>query len=529
LVVVSEFDNVAGHAFISYVREDSAHADRLQQVLEAAGVRVWRDTVDLWPGDDWRQRIRHAITDNALIFIACFSHNSISRKVTFQNEELSLAVEQLRLRPPGEPWLIPVRFDDCDIPDITIGNGRTLTSIQRADLFGDRADEGTVQLVRAVLRILSPNPNPIPVLSPNPSPIPGISDADPRRLRAAVLESIHRDPVESEGQVDTTALISDSTTKIIQPESATGSLARRELRIDILGSRESGKTTYIAALDLALARMADNWTLRGANEATEHFLTNATMMLAGGHFPYATPLGEQTVLNFLIEGDAARTHLDSPPAQVKPVRLALSLVDFSGEFSLGGPYGPPRPDAVQARLPYLAQSDGIIIFFDPVTEYEYHKQLDYYDRLRRILLALSDFSNTPDARLPQRVAVCATKLDDPFVYNKAVDGGHIQAADGTNLMPRVRHERARRFFRDLCTATNNADLVMAILEHYFDPARIRYFAISSIGFYISPETGRFDSSDFNNRSFDRKKGQKIRGRVRPVDVIAPLLWLADLQ
>src|SRR5271169_6058406 len=102
---------LVGHAFVSYVREDSLQVDRMQRVLEARGVRVWRDTADLWPGEDWRAKIRHAITDNALVFIACFSRNSILRQKSYQREELSLAIEQMRLRSPDEPWLIPVRFD----------------------------------------------------------------------------------------------------------------------------------------------------------------------------------------------------------------------------------------------------------------------------------------------------------------------------------------------------------------------------------------------------------------------------------
>ena len=125
-----------GHAFISYVREDSGEADWLQRTLEAAGVPVWRDTARLWPGEDWRAKIRSAITRNALVFIACFSSRSVARQKSYQNEELLLAADQLRLRRPGDPWLIPVRFDDCDVPDLELGAGRTLASIQRADLFG---------------------------------------------------------------------------------------------------------------------------------------------------------------------------------------------------------------------------------------------------------------------------------------------------------------------------------------------------------------------------------------------------------
>jgi len=78
----------------------------------------------------------------------------LSRDVSYQREELELAVEQLRLRSPDDPWLIPVRLDDCEIPDRDIGGGRTLTSIQRADLFGSRRAEGTVRLVTMILQIL---------------------------------------------------------------------------------------------------------------------------------------------------------------------------------------------------------------------------------------------------------------------------------------------------------------------------------------------------------------------------------------
>jgi hypothetical protein len=81
-----------GHAFLSYVREDLDKVDRLQQGLETAGIPVWRDTRDLWPGEDWQMKIRQAITDNAIAFIACFSHNSLAREKTYQNEELTLAI-----------------------------------------------------------------------------------------------------------------------------------------------------------------------------------------------------------------------------------------------------------------------------------------------------------------------------------------------------------------------------------------------------------------------------------------------------
>ena len=143
-----------GHAFISYVREDSDEVDALQEVLEDAGIPVWRDTSSLWPGEDWRAKIRQAISRDALVFIACFSSRSAARQLSYQNEELMLAIDQLRRRQPDAPWLIPVRFDDCEVPDFEIGAGRTLAAINRADLFGADHERAARRLVEAVRRLL---------------------------------------------------------------------------------------------------------------------------------------------------------------------------------------------------------------------------------------------------------------------------------------------------------------------------------------------------------------------------------------
>ena len=108
------------------------------------------------PGEDWRAVIRRAITDDALAFLACFSRLSRMRDKSYQNEELLLAIEEFRRRSPDRPWLFPVRFDECDIPDIDIGAGRTLASLQRTDLFGDSDtfSEAATRLAVAIRRRL---------------------------------------------------------------------------------------------------------------------------------------------------------------------------------------------------------------------------------------------------------------------------------------------------------------------------------------------------------------------------------------
>jgi hypothetical protein len=175
-----------GHVFISYVREDSQSVDWLQWTLKQAGLRVWRDTADLWPGEDWRGKIRHAISENALVFLACFSTQGLARQRSYQNEELLLAIEQLRRRRPDDPWLIPVRFDDCKIPDFDLGGGRSLASIQHSDLFGDKAT-GAARLVVAIQRILARNTNATIAVSDGAEPATVISYDYDNRLHVPTL------------------------------------------------------------------------------------------------------------------------------------------------------------------------------------------------------------------------------------------------------------------------------------------------------------------------------------------------------
>jgi TIR domain len=145
----------SGHAFISYVHEDGKRVDRIQKLLTGAGIPVWRDRDALWPGADWKQKIRQAITDDAVAFIVCFSNASTNKTKSVQNEELQLAIDQIRQRKPGEPWLIPVRLDDVPIPDFEIGPGKQLNSIHYVNLLGDDWDEGSGRLLKAVNTILT--------------------------------------------------------------------------------------------------------------------------------------------------------------------------------------------------------------------------------------------------------------------------------------------------------------------------------------------------------------------------------------
>lgn len=124
---------VAGHVFISYLRDNADVVDQLVAGLRARGVSVWLDRDSIGLGQRWKGTIHEAIRSGHL-FIACFSREYSTRDKSYMNEELTVAIEELRQRPKDRSWFIPVSLDGTDIPSIAIGAGETLQDLQRLDL-----------------------------------------------------------------------------------------------------------------------------------------------------------------------------------------------------------------------------------------------------------------------------------------------------------------------------------------------------------------------------------------------------------
>lgn len=132
--------------FISYVRENRTIVERLAGQLQDYRLDV-RTDFSIPAGVLWRSYLRDQIK-NGDFFVACFSEEYSRKKTSYMNEELTIAIEQLRLRPTGAVWLIPVRLNRCTIPDRDIGAGETLRSLQWVDLFDDW-DSGVQRIAAA--------------------------------------------------------------------------------------------------------------------------------------------------------------------------------------------------------------------------------------------------------------------------------------------------------------------------------------------------------------------------------------------
>ena len=110
---------------------------------------------------------------------------------------------------------------------------------------------------------------------------------------------------------------------------------------------------------------------------------------------------------------------------------------------------------------------------------------------------------------------------------------------GDDGMPRVRDTDAEQFFDELCTGKfwsrrdergqQSARFVRDKLRQVFRRENIRYFVTSSIGFWMEPPTENEASDSFNLDDFenvhDRDQEPSIRGKVRPINVLEPLISL----
>jgi hypothetical protein len=211
--------------------------------------------------------------------------------------------------------------------------------------------------------------------------------------------------------------------------------------------------------------------------------------------------------------------------QTQPQQLQRLNLAGGGSSAVGAaPAVTPATD----MMDYLTGCDGLLLLIDPVRE---QKLGDAHDYFQTTLLRIAQRKlATPGAghRLPHYVAVCITKFDHPDVYGFArLNGFRVYDEDDTYLFPRVHDDDANRFFKDFCRTSprSEAEMVCSALEGYFHTSRVRFFVTSAIGFYLGASS-RFRDDDPQN-SEDINGVATIRGRIYPINVLEPIMWLGQ--
>lgn len=112
--------------FLCHAVEDKERVRSLRQRLLTDGLTPWLDEEDIEPGEEWDPAIRRAIRASRFLLV-CLSTVSTS-KVGFVQKEIRIALDIADEQPEGAIFLIPVRLEDCVVPD-------RLSRWQRVDLF----------------------------------------------------------------------------------------------------------------------------------------------------------------------------------------------------------------------------------------------------------------------------------------------------------------------------------------------------------------------------------------------------------
>lgn len=299
--------------------------------------------------------------------------------------------------------------------------------------------------------------------------------------------------------------------------------------IAMWGAPSSGKTTFLAALSIALTQQQSQWNLSGADAPSEARLIQMTHDLHSGKFPEATKSYEE--LRWMLRKRVPHTSrrlFRKPVTTYQPRAVALDLVDSSGELMGADPTGTVRAEMVDR----LKESRGVVYMFDPDREFQVGDAFAHTHslcvQLTRLLADAPDYDGT----LPHYVALCVTKFDELPVFETARRLGLLMIdEDSPHGFPYVPEDDALVLFEELCkvSASGAGHMVARTLRNFFRPERIRFFVTSAVGFHVSNRTGRFDPEDPQNLlpDADGAHQARVRGPVWPINVMEPLLWLSE--
>jgi hypothetical protein len=310
------------------------------------------------------------------------------------------------------------------------------------------------------------------------------------------------------------------------------------------GAPGSGKSTYLSALHIAVARAKDqDLMLYGADDDSTDFMVDGTRWLTEEHrFPDASVEGRDLswVVRMMTERQVRRRFGRTETERV-PFELNLDLLDNPGRVFADTPQEGDASDGGvdlgfeeetgrhsigldDGPIDELADCNGLLLLFDPTREW---REGDAYNYFQGTLLRMAQRRAHATGRLPHYVAVCVTKFDHPDVYRHAKHNGfRYYSSDDPYFFPRVPDELAEQFLAHLVRESDrgNADLITSTLPKYFRPERIRYFITSAIGFYLAPRSNRFKEQDPMNIT-QEPGGARIRGAIHPVNVVEPVLWI----
>jgi S-DNA-T family DNA segregation ATPase FtsK/SpoIIIE len=117
--------------FLCHASNDKPSVRRLYNKLAEDKIDVWFDDEKLLPGQDWDVEIQKAVRISDVVII-CLSNKSVTKEGYVQ-KEIKIALDVADEKPEGTIFIIPVRLEECNVPD-------RLKRWQWIDLFSQITD-----------------------------------------------------------------------------------------------------------------------------------------------------------------------------------------------------------------------------------------------------------------------------------------------------------------------------------------------------------------------------------------------------
>ncbi len=323
---------------------------------------------------------------------------------------------------------------------------------------------------------------------------------------------------------------------------------KKNRKIGLWGASGSGKTSFLAALFVAVNQAPGQWNIIGDNPASVRFATRMTESLTQRHvFPPKTEGIEKLSWTIVGEGEQTVGKRFKKQRETVPLRFQLELVDAPGRLYAGsdGPasdddfgidFGETKtvqsPSSLADQLAEeLAVCDSLVYLFDPLREHDNGDEFQHFQWALQNIAFICNQQGRFDTRLPHHLAVCITKLDDPRIFKTAYELGYLTAdKDDPYLFPRIIAGQTENLFMKLGERSPNRSAIKVhdSIQRYFHRDRVNYFATSSVGFYLPPGASQFRRANFRNVVLDDDKNSVIRGEIHPINVLEPLLWVGDM-
>ena len=100
--------------FLCHASVDKPKVRELYRYLRRRGVNPWFDEEHLVGGQDWQVEIPKALATSDAIII-CLTKNSVDKEGYIQ-KEIKFALDKALEMPEGRIFLIPVKFEECEVP-----------------------------------------------------------------------------------------------------------------------------------------------------------------------------------------------------------------------------------------------------------------------------------------------------------------------------------------------------------------------------------------------------------------------------